>query len=198
MSELYQAYSVGGATDSPYAASGISEIIPNLTEGAEISVRLIRAMARIDFGIGLTEASGWTVATNSVTTGSFALKGVSLYSSTVRSALVPELAGDPQIQEFCKGVMSQAAEADWRTKYLNTSPTNLVIHDGASIANYVGESPLRKIESSEQDKFGGVAGIHAESVCESYLIVRGQYTKDENMQYPESYYRIDFVQTVSR
>lgn len=194
LSELYQAYSVGGATDSPYAASGISEIIPNLTEGAEISVRLIRAMARIDFGIGLTEASGWTVATNSVTTGSFALKGVSLYSSTVRSALVPELAGDPQIQEFCKGVMSQAAEADWRTKYLNTSPTNLVIHDGASIANYVGESPLRKIESSEQDKFGGVAGIHAESVCESYLIVRGQYTKDENMQYPESYYRIDFVQ----
>lgn len=194
LSELYQAYSVGGATDSPYAASGISEIIPNLTEGAEISVRLIRAMARIDFGIGLTEASGWTEATNSVTTGSFALKGVSLYSSTVRSALVPELAGDPQIQEFCKGVMSQAAEADWRTKYLNTSPTNLVIHNGASIANYVGESPLRKIESSEQDKFGGVAGIHAESVCESYLIVRGQYTKDENMQYPESYYRIDFVQ----
>ncbi|WP_302257781.1 BACON domain-containing protein [uncultured Alistipes sp.] len=194
---LFEAYSVGSTvSEGTYTSSGISAARSHLTEGDTIGVNMVRALARIDFGVGMetdpAKNPDYTTATGKIASGSFEVTSVSLYNAYSRSALFPELGHAAAIEEFRKGRVSRPAQPGWRKSkpgYFLRQPVPFSYADNLSLGNHVGESPLVA--------YGDPAPIGADSVCESYLIVEGRYTganlDGTSTNYRKSYYRIDFV-----
>ena len=79
---------------------------------------MVRALARIDFGVGMETAPAknpdYTTATGKIASGSFEVTSVSLYNAYTRSALFPELGHAAAIEEFRKGRVSRPAQPGWR------------------------------------------------------------------------------------
>ena len=81
---LFEAYSVGSTvSEGTYTSSGISAARSHLTEGDTIGVNMVRALARIDFGVGMetdpAKNPDYTTATGKIASGSFEVTNVSLY-----------------------------------------------------------------------------------------------------------------------